>query len=106
MIAVRYEVTLEEPRFWLSSLGWILGGIFEIISSIVLLIVLSMFGLVIIGIIFLFIGIFLAIRDFRRARKCMKFYCERCDKKIVAYKYEYTVMCKRCRACHDIVWEE
>lgn len=102
----RYRIRLESPKFWLSSVGWIIWGLFLLLNSIIWGIILSMAGLLLVGIPVFLIGGYLGVHELRKARKCMKFYCGRCDKKIVVYKYDYDVLCRRCYASHEIDWNK
>ncbi len=99
------RVTLEKPQFSLLSLWKIIFGLVVIASSFVLGLVLSAFGLFIIGIPLLIMGSLGSIPIFREARKHSKFWCSRCEKGIVVYKYQYKAICPRCRAGFHIDWE-
>lgn len=100
------RVTLEKAQFRFRSLIKIFMGLFSIASALFLGFVLSAFGLFIIGIPILILGALGSIPIFREARRHSKFWCSRCDKGIVVYKYEYTAVCPRCRAGFHIDWDE
>lgn len=100
------KVTLEKAQLRLRSALKIVLGLFCLASSLFLGIILSVFGLFIVGIPIMIIGVLGSIPIFREARSHSKFWCSRCDKGIVVYKYEYTAVCPRCRAGFQIEWDE
>ncbi|MED4749952.1 hypothetical protein [Brevibacillus choshinensis] len=99
------KVTLEKPQLRFMSLVKIIFGLLVIAGSVFGGLIISVFGLFIIGIPVMILGSLGAIPIFREARRHSKFWCLRCEKGIVVYKYEYTAVCPRCRAGFHIDWE-
>ncbi|UFJ40120.1 hypothetical protein LOK74_19090 [Brevibacillus humidisoli] len=101
-----YRVHVDMPRRWLSSYGWMILGAAEFVSSLMVGMLLILFGLFLIGIPLLLFGVWGAIGTWKKARKCSRFACQRCGKRLVVYRYHYEVRCPRCRADHDIEWPD
>ncbi|MGG3873235.1 hypothetical protein [Brevibacillus laterosporus] len=101
-----YRVRLEKPELWLTNILWFILVAIAVLGGIVGGLIMCIFGFFIIGLPLILMGFFFTLINASKVRKCMKFDCERCEKTIVAYKYEYETFCTRCGAFYDIKWEE